>query len=94
MLCCIGEQSHKAGLLDCSAQTTLMLRAGARLTAGLDLAAIRNVSLHEAASIFVVNLTYVVMTKRTNFAARRALTAVATLTAWSRCFLHSLSPSM
>jgi hypothetical protein len=70
MFCSVGEQGHKAGLLDCSAQTTLMLGAGARLTAGLDLSAIGNVSLHEAACIFVVDFSYVVVAKLTNFAAR------------------------
>ena len=62
-----------------------MLGAGARLAAGFDLAAIRNVAFHEAAGIFVVDLTYMVMTKLTYFAARRALTAptFASLAAWA-----------
>ena len=74
MLCCVGEQCHIACLLDGTTQATLMLGAGARLTARFDLATIRDVALHEAASIFVIDLTDMIVTELTNFASRGTLT--------------------
>jgi hypothetical protein len=63
----VGEQSHEASLFNSSTQTTLMLRTGACLTTGLDLPTIRDVALHEAACIFIINFAYVVMAKLTDF---------------------------
>lgn len=70
MFGCVGQQSHKPGLLDSGAQPTLMLGACPRLTARLDLAAIRNELPHKAVGIFVVNFAHMIVAKLTYFAAR------------------------
>src|SRR5579864_8815879 len=98
MLCCVGEQRHIACLLDSSAQTTLMFGAGTRLTAGLDLASIGDVALHEAAGIFIIDFTNMIVTELTNFAAGRTLTASAFTTlaplAAFTASLHRVTPSI
>jgi len=66
----IGEQGHEASLLQCAAQTALMLGAGSRLATGFDLPTIRNVTLDEAIGIFIVNFAHMVVAKLTDFAAR------------------------
>jgi hypothetical protein len=82
MLCSIGEQSHKASLLDRGAQPALVLGTGTSFAAGFDFATIRDVAFHETIGIFIVNFTHMIMAELTNFAATTALTT--TFTSWTR----------
>jgi hypothetical protein len=82
MLGCIWEQRHKACLLDSSAQPTLVFSAGSRLAAGLDFATVGNVFPQEAAGIFVINFTNMIVTELTNFAARTTIAPAFTSLAW------------
>lgn len=61
MLCGIGQQGHKAGLLERTAQCALVLGAGACLAARLDLAAIGDVAFQEASGIFIIDLPHAVV---------------------------------
>jgi len=78
-----------ASLFECDGQTALVLGAGAGFTTRLNFATIRDVALHEAACVLVINLTHMVVTELTNFAAPAALTAPATFAARS-AFISSL----
>src|SRR5579864_8789152 len=99
MFCRVREECHIACLLDSPTQTTLMLRTGTRLTAGFDLATIRDVALHKTVSIFIIDFTDMIMTELTNFAARRTLAASTTITTLAplaaafSAFLHRFTPS-
>jgi len=74
VFCGVGEQGHETCFLDSGAQATLMLGARPCLAAGLNLAAIRDIALHEAIGILVINFAHVIMAKLTDFATRYALT--------------------
>jgi len=74
VFCGVGEQGHETCFLDSSAQAALVFSARARLTAGFDLAAIRDVALHEAVGILVIDFAHMIMAKLTDFATRYALT--------------------
>jgi hypothetical protein len=93
MFCCVGEQSHKAGLFDGGAEAALVLGTGASLAAGLNFPAIRNEALHQAIHVFVVNFTDVLVAELTNFAARSALATFSAVPTWTAAggritFLH------
>jgi hypothetical protein len=98
VLCGIRQQSHKAGLFNSGTEAALMLGTSSRFTTGLDLAAIGDIALLKATSIFVIDFADMIMTELTNFAARRALatpTPLATLATGARitASLHRKSPS-
>src|SRR5579875_486635 len=82
------------GLFQCHAQPALVLCACAGFTAWLNFAPIRDVALHKAARILVIDLAHMVMAKLANFAASAAFAAPASLAARSsiRSSLHEHSP--
>jgi hypothetical protein len=83
-----------ASLFERDAQAALVFRACASFAPWLDFAPIRDVALHKAAGILVVDLANVIMTKLANLAASSALSAPAPFAARPsfRSFLHELSP--
>jgi hypothetical protein len=83
-----------SSLFQCHAQPALVFRTGAGFAAWLNFASIRDVALHKAAGILVIDLTHMIMAKLANFAADTALTPPASLAAWCsfRSSLHELSP--
>src|SRR5258708_39676764 len=91
MFCGVRQESHMAGLLQRHTQPTLVFGTGASLTTWLNLPPVRNVALKKAAGIFVINLTHMVMTELTNFAASAALTTWTPVATWPlRSSLHEL----
>jgi len=72
----VRQQRHMAGVFQCDAQAALMLGAGARLAARLDLPTLRKIPF-EPPNILIVNLTNVINTKSTDFAPRAEVTSSA-----------------
>src|SRR5437588_9132664 len=73
----VGEQCHLSCFFDCHTQQALMFCACPSLTTGLNFTAIRDVALHKTVSVFVIDLTYMIVAKLTYFTARCALTSSA-----------------
>jgi hypothetical protein len=69
----VGQQRHVSRLLERNRQAALVFRARSRFAARFNFATIRNVAFHEAAGVFVIDLTNVIVTKLANFAARWSL---------------------
>src|SRR2546421_6841502 len=77
VLSSVGEQCHLSCFFDCYTQQALMFCACPSLTTRLNFTAIRDVALHKTVSVFVVDLTYMIVAKLTYFTARCALTSSA-----------------
>jgi hypothetical protein len=69
MFCCVGEQGHIAGLLDCCAQAALVFGAGTSFAARFDLATIGDEPFHEAVDILIVNLANMLVAELTYLTA-------------------------
>src|SRR5689334_15474382 len=84
-------------LFESHAETALVFSTGSRLTAGFDFPSVGDVAFHKTASIFVINLTHMIMTKLAYLAARCTLASCALSFATRRCFgssLHGLFSSV
>jgi hypothetical protein len=82
-----------SSLLQGHTKSALVFGAGTCLSAWLDLAAIRDVALHKAGCIFVIDFTNMIMAELTNFTARTTLSTPASLSARPiGSSLHELSP--
>jgi hypothetical protein len=93
----VGQQRHVSRLFERNGQPALVFRARSRFAAGFNLATIRNVAFHEAAGVFVIDFTSMIVTKLANFAARWALAApTGAIASWSafRSSLHGLFSSL
>jgi hypothetical protein len=77
------------GLFQRYAEPTLMFRARPSFPTRLNLAPIRDITLHKTASIFIVNFAYVIVAELTDFAATAALTS-STAALATRPFRSSL----
>jgi hypothetical protein len=92
----VGQQRHVSRLFERDREPALMFRARSCFAAGFNLAAIRNVTFHESAGVFVINFTRMIVTKLANFAACWPLTApTRAIASWSafRSSLHGLFSS-
>ena len=92
----VGQQRHMSRLFKRNCEPALVFRARSRFAAGFNLATIRNVTFHEAAGVFVIDFTSMIVTKLANFAARWPLAApTRAIASWSafRSSLHGLFSS-
>jgi hypothetical protein len=85
----VGQQRHVSRLFERNRQAALVFRARSRFAAGFNLATIRNEAFHEAAGVFVIDFTNVIVTKLANFAACWPLAARTAGALAARCAFRS-----